>query len=371
MSSLGSPYFGPRPSSRRSFLAAGVGLAGAAFLAACGSDDGSSSSSATPASAGPATLNFLNYPDWIGKDEVAEFEAADPGMKVKQTAIADGGVAAISAQVAQNKGAFDFALLGLVTAARLQAGALLSKFDPSTVPNLKNIPDNFVKMFPWGIPTDLGKVGLGYRADLVPAPPASWKELFDALPDYSGKVIFPDYDRDVLGIALLALGYSINSADEGELNNAKDLIIKAKPHLKAFLSADQGGGLADGSAVMTVFYDYSYGSVAGKNANIKWSAPSEGMPAYIEGWVPLVGSKYLPQLAKFMDFHLQPQVYGDFINATFSSYLMSSAEPYIDAKIKGDPALKYDATANLQFEQFTSADGEQIRTKVWEEIKAA
>jgi spermidine/putrescine-binding protein len=370
MSSLSPPYVGPRRSSRRSFLAAGVGLAGTAVLAACGSDD-SSSSSAPAASAGPATLNFLNYPDWIGKDEVAKFEAANPGMKVKQTAIAEGGVAAISAQVAQNKGAFDFGLLGLVTAARLGAGGLLGKFDPSTVPNLKNIPDTFIKMFPWGIPTDLGKVGLGYRADLVATPPASWKALFDALPDYSGKVIFPDYDRDVLGIALLALGYSINSADEGELNQAKDLIIKAKPHLKAFLSANQGGGLADGSAVMTVFYDYSYGSIAGKNAHVKWSAPAEGLPSYVEGWVPLVGSKNLLQVAKFMDWHLQPEVYGDFINATFSSYLMPDAESYIDAKIKGDPALKYDPNANLQFEQFTSADGEQIRTKVWEEIKAA
>jgi len=367
MSSLGSPYSGPLRSSRRSFLTAGVGLAGAALLAACGSDDSSSGS----AGAGPTTLNFLNYPDWIGKDEVAKFEAANPGTKVKQTAIADGGVAAISAQIAQNKGAFDFGLLGGVTAARLKAGDLLSTFDPSTVPNLKYIPDNFRKMFPWGIPTDLGKIGLGYRADLVPTPPASWKELFDALPDHSGKVIFPDYDRDVLGIALLALDYSVNSADEGELNKARDLVITAKPHLKAFLSANQGSGLADGSAVMTVFYDYSYGSVAGENATIKWSAPSEGLPAYIEGWVPLVDSKKLAQLATFMDWHLQPEVYGDFINATFASYLMPDAESHIAATIKDDPALKYDPNANLQFEEFTSAKGEEIRTKIWEEIKAA
>ena len=44
MSSLGSPYSGPLRSSRRSFLTAGVGLAGAALLAACGSDDSSSGS---------------------------------------------------------------------------------------------------------------------------------------------------------------------------------------------------------------------------------------------------------------------------------------------------------------------------------------
>jgi spermidine/putrescine-binding protein len=358
--------------SRRSVLGLGLGLAGAAGLAACGAQGGSSSGSASSSAATEsATLKFLNFPDWIGKDEYAAFAAATPGVTVVETALAEGGVSAISAQIAQNKGAFDFAVLGEMTAAQLKAGGLLAEFDPALVPDLTKIPQNFRDIFPYGLPTDLGKVGIGYRADLVNSPPTSWKQLFEMIPRYSGQVIFPNYDADVLAVALLALGHDVNSDNESELNAAKDLIVSVKPHLKAFLSTDQGAGLADKSSAMAVFYDYSYASVAPEDATIKWSAPSEGLPAYVDGWAPLAGTQHMPQLAKFMQFHLQPKVYAGFINATSAAYLLPDAEPYLDAAIKNDPALKYDASQDLKFYEFKGAEAVKLRSQIWEEIKAA
>ncbi|AQT80658.1 hypothetical protein B1R94_17430 [Mycolicibacterium litorale] len=335
--------------------------------------EGGSSAGGETAQAGhqTATLKFLNYPDWIGKDEYAAFAAANPGVTVVETALAEGGVSAISAQIAQNKGAYDFAMVGETTAAQLKAGGLLDEFDPTLVPGITNIPQTFRDIYPYGLPTDLGKVGIGYRDDKVSKPPTTWKQLFEMIPQYSGQVIFPNYDVDVLGIALLALGHDVNSGNESELDAARDLIISVKPHLKAFLSTDQGASLADKSSAIAVFYDYSYASVAPKDPAIKWSAPTEGLPAYVEGWAPLAGMKQMPQLVKFMQFHLQPKVYAGFINATSSAYLLPEAEPYIDAAIKNDPALKYDPSQNLKFYEFKGADAVKIRSQVWEQIKAA
>lgn len=372
MGSAGTPRTDSRDQgrfSRRQFLGTGFGLAGAAFLAACSSSGTSSAGSS--AAGGPTTLRMLNYPGWIAPHEIDQFEKANPGVTIKQTTEADGGVSAIAAQIAQNKGTYDFGLIGNITAVRLQKGGLLGSFDASKVPGLSRIPANFRSKFPFGLATDMGKVGLGYRKDLVPNPPTSWKELFDVLPQYSGKVDFPDYDRDVMGIALLALGYSINSAKESELKAATDLLIKSKPHIKAFLSDNQGDDLVAGSAVMTAFYDYSYGSVAAKNKNITWSEPSEGLPAYIEGWIPFTDSTHMATLYDFMNFHTDPKVYGAFINATFSSYLEPSAEPYMEASIKDNPALKYDPNGNYQFEEYTTDAGETLRTQLWEQIQAA
>jgi spermidine/putrescine-binding protein len=363
--------------TRRGLLRGGLGIAGGlslgGLLAACGGS--SSGGSAPAASLTPATLSgtihFLNYPDWIGKTEVTDFQTANAGVTVKQTATSDGGDAALAAQVAQNKGSYDMLLAGCVVSGRLQAGKLLAGFDPSRVPNLSNISASARASFPWGIPTDQGKVGLGVRTDLVSTPPTSWKEMFDMLPDYSGKVVFPNFDRDVVGIALMALGYDINATDKSQLEAARDLIIKAKPHLKAFLSDDQGDDLVNGSVVMTVFYDYSYAYVAPKNKKIAWVEPSEGMPAYIEGWVPLAGSSKIAEVEAFMNYHLEPEVYGAFINATAASYLMPSAESYIETSIKDDVALKYDPNAKLALERFVSAEAEAVRNTVWEQVKAA
>jgi spermidine/putrescine transport system substrate-binding protein len=371
---LGQSPASRRPLSRRGLLGGGLAVSSGLFLAACGggSSDGSpaSGSSSSPTALG-GTINFLNYPDWIGKTEVADFEKANPGIKVKQTATSDGGDAAIAAQVAQNKGAFDMLLAGCVVSGRLDAGKLLATFDPSRIPNLANIDASIKESFPWGIPTDQGKVGIGLRKDLVSTPPTSWKELFDMLPDYSGKVVFPNFDRDVFAIALLALGFDVNATEQSQLEAARDLIIKAKPHLQAFLSDSQGDGLKDGSAVMSVFYDYSYSYVAPDNKNITWVEPSEGLPSYVEGWVPIAGTKRQGELEAFMNYQLDPKVYGSFINTTQASYLMTAAEPYIDDAIKDDVALKYKPATKLALEKFVSADAEAIRNKVWEQVKAA
>lgn len=374
MSSSRSPLHlaASRGLSRRSVLGLGLGLAGAAGLAACGARGDSSSAGESSADASESgTLKFINYPDWIGKTEYADFAAANPGLTVVETAEAEGGVSAISAQIAQNKGTYDFAMLGEMTAAQLKAGGLLAEFDPALVPAISKIPQKFRDIFPYGLPTDMGKVGIGYRADLVSTAPTSWKQLFEMIPRYSGQVIFPNYDADVLAVALLALGHDVNSDNESELNAAKDLVISVKPHLKAFLSTDQGAGLADKSSAIAVFYDYSFASVAAENAAIKWSAPSEGLPAYVEGWAPLAGMTQMPQLVKFMQFHLEPKVYASFINSTQASYLLPDAEPYIDAAIKNDPALKYDASQDLKFYDFKGADAVKLRSQIWEQIKAA
>jgi spermidine/putrescine transport system substrate-binding protein len=356
---------------RRQFLGTGIGLAGAAFLAACSSGSSGSSSAAAASATGPVTLRMLNYPGWIAPDEVAQFRKLHPEITIKQTVEADGGVSAIAAQIAEDKGTFDFGLIGSITAVRLQEGNLLAKFDPSAVPNITKIPSFFRAKFPLGLPTDMGKVGIGYRADLLPDPPKSWAEFFAVLPQHSGKVVFPDYDRDVMGMALLALGYSINASGQDQLQAATNLVIKNKSHVKAFLSDNQGNNLVDGSAVMAAFYDYSYASVVSENKNIKWIAPSEGMPAYIEGWIPFVGTTKLTQIEEFMNYHLEPQVYGSFINATSSSFLEPSAQPYIQSSIKDDAALKYNANGNYQFEEYTTTAGEILRTQLWEEIQAA
>src|SRR5216684_1609798 len=161
------------PMTRRRLLVQGARLAtvaGAApVLAAC-----SSGSSTSVSVSGGGKLSgqivMVNYPDWIGAKEVTDFEKAYPGVTVKQVAEASGGNAAQAAQIAQNKGSFDMALAGINLATQLHEAGILQPFTSSAVPNLKEIPSSFRAAYPYGIPTDQGKVGSAYRKDLLPNP---------------------------------------------------------------------------------------------------------------------------------------------------------------------------------------------------------
>ena len=124
---------------------------------------------------------------------------------------------------------------GPVLAAQLKKGNLLQPVDFSKIPNVKNVAKHFRDAYPWGPPTDFGKTGFGYRKDLISERPTSWADLWTLAKKYSGKVTLLDFDVDILGMALKYKGYSINSANEKELNAARDALLELKPHVQAFL----------------------------------------------------------------------------------------------------------------------------------------
>jgi spermidine/putrescine transport system substrate-binding protein len=371
-----------RPLSRRRLLKGGVQLAGVAsfggLLAACGDSEepsGAAKASGTPKPAAEleGEITFVNYPDWIGADEVSGFEAKYPNVKIKQVATPSGGSAAQAAQINQNRDAYDMALAGDVLGKHLELADVIEPVDFSRIPNVEQVPQAFRDAFPWGIPTDLGKVGIGYRKDLVKEPITSWAQLWELAPQYSRKIIFTDYDVDILGAALLSRGYGVNATEPSELDAAKQALLDIKPHLQAFRSSDVTKPMLQGSAAITVAYDYDIGAAQAENDNVVWVSPEEGMPAYLDGWVAIKGTEVLDEVTAFMDYHLQPEVYADFINTTGSAYLLPAAEPHIKKAIKNNPALKYDedAIGSVDFEQFLPPETVKLRNRIWEEIKAA
>jgi spermidine/putrescine-binding protein len=356
--------------SRRSLLGRGAKLAGVAgltaaapVLTACGS------SSSTTSGKLEGQIVMVNYPGWIGASEVKNFQKAHPGVTVKQVTEASGGNAAQAAQIVQNKGAFDFALAGQILATQLHDDGLLAAFAPATVPNLKNVPERYRTAFPYGIPTDQGKLGIAYRTDLLPNPPESWAEMFAMAPSLSGKIIFSNYDVDILGIALLSVGYSVNATTPAQLHKAKQVLIAAKPHIKAFLSTDLTKPMIQGSAVLTVCYDYDYAGAVSSSSKIGWIEPTEGMPAYIEGWVPLASSSKLPEVYAFMDYELSPAGYADYINTTAASYLLPNAA--ISKSITTNAALKFSSTAKVEYGKLLPAPALKMWDQIWQEVMAA
>ena len=200
--------------TRRLMLSRTMQLAGLASLggiaAACGSGSSSSSSRRLepPPAAQPLSgeIIFMNYPGWIGANEVKNFEAEYPGVTVKQVEGLTSGVSAAAAQVAQNKDSYDMALGGPVLGEQLRQGACSSRSTSPTSRTSRTSASTSVDAYPWGPPTDFGKTGIGYRTDMVSEPLTSWADLWDLAPKYSGKIVFVDFDVDVLGAALQVQG---------------------------------------------------------------------------------------------------------------------------------------------------------------------
>ena len=63
------------------------------------------------------------------------------------------------------------------------------------------------------VPYTWGTLGIIYNSTMVDQPITSWDAMFD--PQYADQVLMINNSRDALGIALMDLGYSVNTDRRG------------------------------------------------------------------------------------------------------------------------------------------------------------
>jgi spermidine/putrescine transport system substrate-binding protein len=360
---------------RGALVAAGL-IGGSAFLAACGSDS-TTAGSATAADPKKltGTLNFVNFEGWLGKNESAAFSKKFPGAKLKQIPIA-GTSEQWLPKVKDRRGDYDLALVDGATIPRLVALDAIASFTAEEVPNQANIDPSF-RSQAWDpdnkyfVATDYGRTAIGYRKDLVKEPLTSYAELFALLPKYSGKVAVLSRMGSTMGMAMKRLGYSINSNDPKEVEEAKQLLIASKKHFLA-LADSASANLLSGDAVIALGDDYDIFTASKKNPNIVWVDPAEGMSAYLEGFVALKGPR--EDLAKaFINFHADPAQNADFVNTLNIASVVPKAAPLIDPAIKKSTILfpAEDVRKRIEFLTARPQEGEKLWMKAWDEFRAA
>jgi len=356
----------------------GVGVPAAGWLlAACGGSSASSSGGTTGgAASAPAkvegTAILHNYAGWMGKDNIKHFRAQYPGANIKQVTAGDISSSATAQTLKANPDAYDFALGDQAFVGQALAADIIQDVDFDKVPNIANVDAKFHEAFSHGVPTDYGKVGIGYRKDMVSEPIASWADLWSLDPKYSGKIVFLDFDRDTIGSALRYKGFSGNTQDESELEQAKQALIDIKPHLLAIKGYDVAASLVKGDAAIVMDWDYDVALGQGQDPNIEWVLPEEGAMAYLEGWSVLKGTDNVDLVHAFMNFFLQPKEYADFVNTTGTAYVMDAATPYINASISENSALIVDPATleKVEFENFLG-EATALYSKAWDEFKSA
>jgi spermidine/putrescine transport system substrate-binding protein len=376
-----------RTLSRRELLALGARLGvsvptAAALLAACGNDssttpgDESASESAGTGSASPAAVTgemvLLNYVGWIGENEVDAFEAAYPETNIKQAPDNSTSIGGKVQIIKNNSTQYDATLGDEAFVEQALLADIIEEVDFANIPNIENVSQDFRDAYPHGIPTDYGKVGIAYRKDLVSETITGWADLWALAPKYSGQLMMIDLDRDTMGAAMKYLGYSGNSTNLDEIAKARDALIEIKPHLLALKYYNVAAPLVSGSAVMALAWDFDVAINQQKESNIEWVFPEEGTVAYLEGWVAVKDTPNKALVEAFMNWHLDPEQYADFVNTTGTAYVAPASTPYIKKSISENPILFPDEAtlAEVEFEKFLG-EATADWAKAWDEFKSA
>ena len=198
---------------------------------------------------------------------------------------------------------------------------MLEKIDRSKIPNLRNIDPAVLEKadydpdMEYSVPYYFGAAGIVVNTAKVPNFEMSWS-IF-AREDLRGRMTMLDDMREVMGDALVWLGYSVNTVNPAQVEEARNVINNLwKPNLVKFDAESFGKGYANGDFwVVQGYPEVVYEEIA-DNERLKnetfFFIPQEGGPAYIDSMCILKGSKNIDLAHKFIDFIHRPEIYAEF-----------------------------------------------------------
>jgi spermidine/putrescine transport system substrate-binding protein len=162
---------------------------------------------------------------------------------------------------------------------------LLQKLDQSKLPNRKNLDGALVSAYgdvlEYIVPYQMGTQAIVYNSDTVKDPPKSWADLWK--PEYKGRIVSVDDNRVVIGMALLTLGYSVNSTDEAELAEAKQKLIELMPNIRVFDSDSPKTPLLAGDVDLGIVWNGEAFLAQQENPVFKYVFPEEGSIIFFDG----------------------------------------------------------------------------------------
>jgi spermidine/putrescine transport system substrate-binding protein len=239
---------------------------------------------------------------------------------------------------------------------------MLEKIDKSGLSNLGNIDPvvlqkaTYDPAMDYSVPYYFGAAGIAVNTARVPNFERSWS-IFGR-EDLRGRMTMLDDMREVLGDALVHLGYSVNTVNPAEIEAAKDLVNRAwKPNLVKFDAEAFGKGFADEDFwVVQGYAEVVYEEISDvQRANTVFFIPPEGGPAYIDSMCILKGAKNRDLAYKFIDFIHRPDIYAEFTDyfgfpatANIPARQLKAVTPYYTAEELVNTELKDDVGENLE-----------------------
>ena len=342
-----------------------------AALAACGKKEdapvavapvASAPVSAPAAPAEEKILNIYNWPDYIAKDMVANFEK-ETGIKVNYQTF-ENNEALYAKLVAGNTG-YDIVVPGAVFAKPEIDGGLLQKLDKSKLPNAGNLdpaimeklstidPGNaYLVPWAWSFTTvGINKAKVAKALGSTPMPDNAWELVFN--PVYTAKlkscgIAYLDSPTEVLPPAMHFIGKNAYSNDAADHKAAGEMLAKVRPHIRLFSSTmidDLAGGKACVALAWAGDINIAKGRAAENKSGIEIEAllPSTGGLIFFDNLAIPKDAKHPQNALAFINYFMKPEVSASLTNelgyATANKASLANVKP----EVAKDPAVFPDA----------------------------
>ena len=264
---------------------------------------------------------------------------------------------------------------------RLMNEDFLQPLDKSMIPNMENMSDAVLGMSydpdnTYSIPYFWGSVGLVYNHENVdPAVIESegWEVLRNT--DYAGHIYIYDSERDSFMMAFKALGYSMNTEDPNEINDAYEWLLQMNNTMSPVYVTDEViDGMMNGYKDIAVVYSGDATVILDENEDMSFYMPNQGTNIWCDAMV-IPKNAENPKLAnEFINYMLTYEAAFD--NTETVGYTSPNAEVFEEMTSSEDlyaenaaylPRSGYEADEMFHDNQVLMRE----LSKLWIKVKAA
>ncbi|MDF2950038.1 MAG: potD, partial [Sedimentibacter sp.] len=251
---------------------------------------------------------------------------------------------------------------------------MVNKLNFNNIPNYKYIDEAFKNQSydpnnEYAVPYFWGTLGILYNKNVVDASSDSWSMLWDE--NHSQRIIMMDSQRDAFAAALKLLGYSLNTVNEKELDEAKELLIKQRPLVMTYITDGAPDIMINEEADMALVWSGEAVSAMAENDNLDFVIPKEGSNIWIDAMYVPSTTQNQELAEKFIDFLCSTESTLRNIDEVWYSTVHTEALSQVDEELLNNPAFNIPQEDIDKMEMFRDPqEFIELYTERWTEIMA-
>lgn len=269
--------------------------------------------------AGADTLTIFNWGDYIDMDLVSQFEEETGITVIYETFDSN---EAMLTKIQQGGTTYDIAVPSEYMIEKMLEEDLLVPLAHEKLPNLDNIDERFMNLpFDQGnqysVPYFWGTVGILFNPELLPGKTfTSWDDLWD--PDLKNGILLIDGAREVIGMGLNSLGFSLNDTNHDHLDEALQKLSGLTPNVKAIVGDENKLLMANNEAAVSLAWSGDARDIMWENEALTYVVPEEGSNLWFDNMVIPKTADNIDGAHAFINFMLDPEIAA--LNTEYVSY---------------------------------------------------
>lgn len=259
---------------------------------------------------------------------------------------------AMYAKIKSGANSYDVIFPSDYMVSRLIDEGLVQEINFDNIPNMKYIDESFLNPVydpeqKYSVPYAWGRVGIIYNKKMVGYEVDSWDVLWDE--NLKGKILMFKNSRDAFGVALMKLGYDINTENKEQLDEAAELLKEQKPLVQAYVMDQIFDKMQNNEAAAAVYYVGDYYIMSEVNEDLALFVP-DVTNMFMDAVCIPADSQNKEAAEMYINFLNEPQVAADNMEYILYSTPNTAAKELLEDDMKNNEDL-YPSAEDLSNEE--------------------